>query len=67
MRSAAIREGSDGWLFLVDGEIQGVVKAWDADEAKREAGRRLGIKVEWEPRGDLEYVAVLIEDVPIRP
>jgi hypothetical protein len=67
MRSAAIREASDGWLLLVDGEIQGVVKAWNVDEAKREAGRRIGITVEWEPRGDLEYVAVMIEDGPILP
>jgi hypothetical protein len=67
MRSAAIREQSGGWLFLVDGEVQGVVKAWNADEAKREAGRRIGVTVEWEPRGDLEYVAVMIEDGPILP
>jgi hypothetical protein len=67
MRSAAIREESDGWMFLVDGERQGVIKAWNVDEAKEEAARRIGITVEWEPRGDLEYVAVMIEDGPILP
>jgi hypothetical protein len=67
MRSAAIREGPDGWMLLVDGERQGVIKAWNMDEAKEEAARLIGVKVEWEHRGDLEYVAVMIEDGPILP
>ena len=67
MRTAEIREESDGWVFLVDGQTQGVVKAWDAEDAKREAARRIGFQVEWEPRGDLDYIAVLIEDAPILP
>jgi len=57
---AQIKEESSGWMLRVDGHILDLIKAWDADEAKREATRRLGVMVEWEPRGDLEYIAVLL-------
>ena len=57
---AQIKEESSGWMLRLDGRILDHIKAWDADEAKREATRRLGVIVEWEPRGDLEYVAVLL-------
>jgi hypothetical protein len=59
---AEIRQESDGWLLRVDGDIRGLFKAWNADDAKTEAARRLGVMVEWEPRGDLEYVAVIVND-----
>jgi hypothetical protein len=59
---ALIRQDSDGWLLRVDGDIRAEFKAWNADDAKSEANRRLGIMVEWEPRGDLEYVAVILDD-----
>jgi hypothetical protein len=58
---AQIRKGSDGWLLRVDGDIRGEFKAWTPEDAKAEATRRLGVMVEWEPRGDLEYVAVLLD------
>ena len=57
---AQIKGESSGWMLRVDGQILDLIKAWDADEAKREATRRLGVMVEWEPRGDLEYIAVLL-------
>jgi hypothetical protein len=58
---AEIRQGQGGWLLRVDGDIRGEFKAWTPEEAKAEATRRLGILVEWEPRGDLEYVAVILD------
>jgi len=57
---AQIKEESSGWMLRLDGQILDLIKAWDAEEAKRAATRRLGVMVEWEPRGDLEYVAVLL-------
>ena len=57
---AQIKGESSGWMLRVDGQILDLIKAWDADEAKREATRRLGVMVEWESRGDLEYIAVLL-------
>jgi hypothetical protein len=58
---AEIRQGQGGWLLRVDGDIRGEFRAWTPEEAKAEATRRLGILVEWEPRGDLEYVAVILD------
>ena len=57
---AQIKEESSGWMLRLDGQILDLIKAWDAEEAKRAATQRLGVMVEWEPRGDLEYVAVLL-------
>ena len=57
---AQIKEQPDGWVLSLDGRILDHIKAWDAEDAKREATRRLGVMVEWEARGDLEYVAVLL-------
>ena len=59
---AQIRQDSDGWLLRVDGNIKGTFRAWTPEDAKTEATRRLGVMVEWEPRGDLEYVAVVLDD-----
>src|SRR5690349_6052181 len=58
---AEIRQGQDGWMLRVDGDIRGEFRAWTPEDAKAEASRRLGIMVEWEPRGDLEYVAVILD------
>jgi hypothetical protein len=58
---AEIRQGRDGWLLRVDGDIRGEFRAWTPEDAKAEASRRLGFSVEWEPRGDLEYVAVVLD------
>ena len=58
---AQIRQGQHGWMLRVDGDILGEFRAWTPEEAKEEASRRLGIMVEWEPRGDLEYVAVILD------
>ena len=58
---AEIRQGTGGWLLRVDGDIRGEFRAWTPEDAKDEASRRLGFMVEWEPRGDLEYVAVLLD------
>jgi hypothetical protein len=57
---AQIKEQADGWMLRVDGHILDHFKAWDAEDAKREATRRLGVMVEWEPRDGLEYIAVLL-------
>jgi hypothetical protein len=58
---AQILQGHDGWMLRVDGDIRGEFRAWTPEDAKAEASRRLGIMVEWEPRGDLEYVAVILD------
>ena len=58
---AEIRQGTEGWLLRVDGDIRGEFRAWTREDAKAEASRRLGIMVEWEPRGDLDYVAVVLD------
>ena len=58
---AEIRQGQGGWLLRVDGDIRGEFRAWTPEDAKAEASRRLGFSVEWEPRGDLEYVAVILD------
>ena len=58
---AQIRQEQNGWMLRVDGDIRAEFHAWTPEDAKAEAGRRLGIMVEWEPRGDLEYVAVILD------
>jgi hypothetical protein len=58
---AQIRQEQDAWMLRVDGAIRGEFRAWTPEDAKAEATRRLGIMVEWEPRGDLEYVAVILD------
>jgi hypothetical protein len=59
---AEIKQDTDGWLLRVDGDIRDSFRAWTPEDAKAEATRRLGVMVEWEPRGDLEYVAVVVHD-----
>ena len=59
---AQIRQGTNGWLLRVDGDLRGEFRAWTPEDAKAEATRRLGVMVEWEPRGDLEYVAVILHE-----
>jgi hypothetical protein len=59
---AQIRQEQGAWMLRVDGDFRGEFRAWTTDDAKAEATRRLGFAVEWEPRGDLEYVAVVLDD-----
>jgi hypothetical protein len=58
---AQIRQERDAWMLRVDGAIRGEFRAWTPEDAKAEASRRLGFSVEWESRGDLEYVAVILD------
>jgi len=58
---AQIRQEQDGWMLRVDGQLRSEFRAWTPEDAKTEASRRLGFSVEWEPRGDLEYVAVILD------
>jgi len=59
---AQIREQPDGWVLRLDGQIVDLLKAWDAEDAKREATRRLGVTVDWTARNASDYVAVVVPD-----